>query len=140
MMSTKDIVFVSTAALVVALLGWCTSGAIAHEGTVHVMGTISALAPGSITVLATDGQTRVIGRGPATTYRKGEEAAAAADLTVGTRVVIEVTGEGKNAVASEVRFSAREAHSESGGASAPGTTGTPGSGADHGGHDHDRHH
>jgi hypothetical protein len=77
----------------------------AHEGKVHLKGTISAADATRIVVQTTDGKTVSVLRGGQTSYEQMDKPAGAADLRVGDRVVIETTGEEETLTASDVHFS-----------------------------------
>jgi hypothetical protein len=65
--------------------------ALAHEGHAHrVMGTVTAFdaASNHLQVKTTDGRMLDLNVDAGTRYRKGKAAAAAGDLTPGTRVVV----------------------------------------------------
>jgi len=84
----------------------------AHEGhSHHLMGTVTALEEGTITVKATDGTIVLLSLTANTVYRQGQAARSRADLAVGDRVVIELTidgvmqsPDGARGVAKEIRF------------------------------------
>ena len=60
----------------------------AHEGMIHVMGTVSALTDKSVTVQTTDKKTVEVVLSDPTTYERAGKPAARIDLKVGYRVVI----------------------------------------------------
>lgn len=75
--------------LIAALLASTVSlMANAHEGMIHVMGTVSALTDKSVTVQTTDKKTVEVVLIDATTYERAGKPAARTDLKVGYRVVI----------------------------------------------------
>lgn len=76
----------------------------AHEGQAHLKGTIAAADAARIVVQTTDGKTVSVLRGAQTSYKQMDKPAAAADVHVGDRAVIETTGEGETLTASEVHF------------------------------------
>jgi hypothetical protein len=74
---------------VAVLLFACISPvARAHEGMIHVIGTITALTDKSVTVETTDKRSVEVVLVDTTTYEKASKPAARADLKVGDRVVI----------------------------------------------------
>lgn len=79
--------------------------AFAHEGKPHIIGTVTALDAQHLVVQTKEGKTLSILLSKATKDRKGEATAAGADLKVGDRVVVDVTGEGETLTAGEIRFS-----------------------------------
>jgi len=90
--------------IMLALL--CSSSALAHGGHTHIMGSVTDLSTEQITVKDRDGKSVTIRVTKDTTYQKGDAPAAAADLKVGDRVVVEATGkEGSSFTATEIRFS-----------------------------------
>jgi hypothetical protein len=80
-----------------------------HPGKTHVMGVVTALDVDHVVVKTMDGKTVSILLTKATKYLKGEAAAPMTDLKVGVRVVMEVTGQGAKATASEIRLGASDA-------------------------------
>ena len=84
----------------------CSAPVFAHEGKVHVMGTVTALDAEHVVVKDREGKTVPIRLTKDTKYQKGEAAAVAADLKVGDRVVIDVTGKEDDPTATEIRSSA----------------------------------
>jgi len=89
--------FFASAALTPAFL-------MAHEGHHHVMGTVTAVDANHVEVKTTDGKASSIPLVPTTKYYKGSKgtaAGAASDMTVGTRVMIDLAKDGS---ASEVRL------------------------------------
>ncbi len=61
---------------------------LAHDGVEHVMGTVSALTKGSITVKTTKNENVTVLLDASTTYSRNDVKAALADLKVGERVVV----------------------------------------------------
>ena len=92
--------------LVLALLLTAASlFAYAHEGMIHVIGTVTALTEKSITVTTTDKQNVGVVLTAATTYEKGTALAAWKDLKIGDRVVIHAVKVNDVLQAHDVRFS-----------------------------------
>jgi hypothetical protein len=85
--------------LVTAMLVW------AHEGGVHVFGTLKSLEKDHMVVQTREGETVSIYVLPTTRYRNRGDATDTTRLKVGDRVVIDVTEEGDRLIASEVLFS-----------------------------------
>ena len=87
---------------------------LAHGSGEHITGTVMALEAEHIVVKTREGKTISIQLNTETRYRiyrHGE--AAAADLKVGDRIVVEATGEGDTLTASEIQFvpaSEKQAH------------------------------
>ena len=80
----------------------------AHGGHHHVLGTVKAVdAPGGrLEVTTRDGKVVTLVLTDKTKYLKGAAAAAAADLVVGQRVVVDARKDGQALVALEVRLGA----------------------------------
>lgn len=79
--------------LIQIVLLFVAAVAFAHEGHTHkIMGTVTAVDNEQVTVRATDGKAVSIRLDADTKYRKGDEPGAAADLKVGSRVVVEAAG------------------------------------------------
>ena len=61
----------------------------AHGNATHIMGTITAVDGSHVTVKTQDGKTEMVMLQKTTKFMNGSKAATAADLKVGTRVVID---------------------------------------------------
>jgi len=97
---------------IVVLLGMvivATPLVLGHTGKTHVMGVVTALDANHVAVKTMDGKTLSILLTKATKYLKGEATAPMTDLKIGVRVVMEVTGQGAKATASEIRLGASDA-------------------------------
>ena len=92
----------STAPVLVSLV--CATAVLAHEGKIHVMGTISAVDAQRVVVTDREGKTVSITLTNDTKYEQGDAAAAASALKVGARVVIDVTGKPESFTATEIRI------------------------------------
>jgi hypothetical protein len=79
--------------------------AYAHEGMIHVIGTVTALTEKSITVTTADKQSVGVVLTQTTTYEKGTALAAWKDLKIGDRVVIHAVKVNDVLQAHDVRFS-----------------------------------
>ena len=79
--------------------------ALAHEGMPHIMGTVTALDVQHMVVKTKQGKTISVRLNSEAKYRKGKATTTGADLQVGDRVVVDVTGEGETLTAGEIRFS-----------------------------------
>ena len=77
----------------------------AHEGMIHVIGTVTALTEKSITVTTADKQNVGVVLTANTTYEKGTALAAWKDLKLGDRVVIHAVKVNDVLQAHDVRFS-----------------------------------
>jgi len=78
--------------------------AFAHDNEQHVMGTVTKVDEGSITVKTKAGETKTVMVTPSTKYVKGEVAATQKDLRMGDRVVIHAAPMGDMLHATEVRI------------------------------------
>lgn len=63
----------------------------AHGEETHLMGTVTAVTANTVTIKDTAGKSVVVMLGKTTKYVKDKKPAAAADLKVGTRVMINAT-------------------------------------------------
>lgn len=90
--------------LVLILVAFIATPVFAHEGTSHVLGTVTASSADQLVVQAKDGQSVSIRLTPETRYRAFGETTSSTP-SVGDRVVVEVTGNSSGMTASEVRFS-----------------------------------
>lgn len=86
----------------------------AHEGSLHVLGTVTEVAADHVVVQTPDNKTITIKTTAQTRYRTTKQASSRDALQVGHRVVAEVTKDAAGMTASELRFS-----------SVPPKTGTP---------------
>src|SRR5215510_2252634 len=62
---------------------------LAHGNATHLMGTVTAVGKDTVTIQDKDGKSVVVMLGKTTKYLKDKKPASAADLKVGTRVVID---------------------------------------------------
>ena len=88
----------------VLTLGLLASAAYAHNGMIHVMGTVSAVTDTSITVTMTDGKSQAVALNGDTKYAKMDTAIALKDIKVGDHVVIHATKKGNQLVAATVKI------------------------------------
>ncbi|MFM8552126.1 MAG: hypothetical protein ACKOCD_07425, partial [Nitrospiraceae bacterium] len=77
----------------------------AHEGSAHVMGTVTEVAADHVIVQTLDAKTVTIKTTAKTSYRTTKAASNRDALKVGHRVVAEVTQDATGMTASELRFS-----------------------------------
>jgi hypothetical protein len=91
--------------ILILLLTTTSLLAYAHEGMIHVIGTVTAFTEKSITVTTTDKQNVGVVLTAATTYEKGTAPAAWKDLKTGDRVVIHAVKVNDVLQAHDVRFS-----------------------------------
>lgn len=89
------------------LLAW------AHEGSAHVMGTVTEVAADHVVIQTLDAKTVTIKTTAKTSYRTTKEASSRDALKVGHRVVAEVTKDAGGLTASELRFSSVPPKAES---------------------------
>ena len=99
--------------LMMVTLGVLAGPAVAHEGHSHgkghkVTGTVSAVHAdmNHVEMTGTDGKKHEFYVSAATKYLKGASKLALADLTPGTRVVVEMKMDGQRMVATTVRVGA----------------------------------
>jgi len=77
---------------------------LAHNDQQHVMGTVTKVDSGSISVKTTTGEVKVVTLLPTTTFLKGTSAATAQAVKIGDRVVIHAKPEGNLLNATEVKI------------------------------------
>ena len=80
------------------------TAAYAHNGMIHVMGTVTSITDSSISVKGADGKIQTVMFAATTKFLKGESAISAKDIKVGDRTVIHATKKGDQLVASEVKL------------------------------------
>lgn len=88
----------------VLTLGLLASVAYAHNGMIHVMGTVSAATDTAITVTTTDRKSQTVAINGDTKYAKMDTAITLKDVKVGDHVVIHATKKGDQLVAATVRI------------------------------------
>lgn len=79
----------------------------AHGTEKHVMGTVTAIAPESITVETTSHQIQTVQITSQTKFLKGDKPSSLSDLKVGDRVVIHAKPSGDKLEATEVKSGAQ---------------------------------
>ncbi len=89
--------------LMILALGLFSTAAFAHNGMIHVMGTVTALADNSITVKGTDGKTQTVVLAEATKFSKADKAITVKDIKIGDHAVIHATKKGEQLIAAEVK-------------------------------------
>ena len=77
----------------------------AHEGSTHILGTVTEVAADHVVIQTPDAKTVTIKTTAKTSYRTTKEASSRDALKVGHRVVAEVTKDASGMTASELRFS-----------------------------------
>lgn len=80
--------------------------AFAHGGAEHVMGTVSKVSAQSVTVDTTDKKVVEVGLTAKTKFTRDNKKAAASDMKVGDRVMIEAKEVNEKLVADEVKLGA----------------------------------
>ncbi len=83
----------------------CAASALAHGDNTDIMGTVTTVNAEQVIVKDREGKSVTVRLTKDTTYRKGDAPAAAADLKVGDRVVVEAAGKAGAYSAEEIRFS-----------------------------------
>ena len=86
--------------------------AFGHGGMEHVMGTISKVSAQSVTVESTDKKVVEVGLNAKTKYTRNDKKAAASDLKVGDRVMIEAKEVNEKLVADTVKLGAMAGKAE----------------------------
>jgi len=77
----------------------------AHEGGIHVFGTVTDLDADRIVVQTRKGKTISVSVLPTTKYRNRGMGGSTIDLKIGDRVVVDVMEDGDRLIATEVQFS-----------------------------------
>ena len=87
--------------VLILTLGLFAGAAYAHNGMVHVMGTVTAVSDTSISVRATSGATQNVILTSQTKYLRGDQPVTLKDIQPGDRIVIHATKKGNQLVAVE---------------------------------------
>ncbi len=95
---TARAVLVAIVVMILAMLGF------AHGNEQHVMGTVTKIDTGAITVKTTSGEVKTVMILASTKFVKGTSSATQQDLRVGDRVVIHAKPEGDMLHATEVKI------------------------------------
>jgi hypothetical protein len=93
-------------------LGILAGVAYAHNGMIHVMGTVASITDTSITVTTTDGKSQTVALTSDTKYARMDTAIAIKDITVGDHVVIHATKKGNQLTAATVKVGMAEMQME----------------------------
>lgn len=104
-MNTERRVLRSSVAVISLMLIW-SAIVVAHGDQQHVMGTVTKIETGSISVQTTAGEVKVVMILPTTKFLKGTTAVTQQDVKVGDRVVIHAKPEGNALHATEVKIGA----------------------------------
>jgi len=91
-------------ALALFLLLTTVQAAFGHEGSEHVMGTVSKVSAQSVTVDTADKKTVEVGLTAKTTYTRDKKKVAASEMKVGDRVMIEAKEVNEKLVADSVQL------------------------------------
>jgi hypothetical protein len=83
--------------------------AFAHGGLEHILGTVSAITDHSLTVKTRDGAVQTVEFDSETKFVKGDAAATAKDVQVGSRVAIHAHKDGTSLHAAQVSIGANAA-------------------------------
>ena len=92
--------------LTILALGLFGTAAYAHNGMIHVMGTVTSITDTSISVKGTDGKVQTVAFAATTKFLRGETAIGAKDIKVGDHAVVHATKKGEQLVAHEVKLGA----------------------------------
>ena len=92
--------------LLILTLGFFAGAAYAHNGMVHVMGTVTAMTDASISVKAMNGTVQTVALAGNTKYLRGDATIAPKDIKVGDHIVIHATGKSDHLTAAEVKVGA----------------------------------
>jgi hypothetical protein len=90
--------------LLILSFGLFAGAAYAHNGMVHVMGTVTAMTDTSISVKAMDGKVQTVALTTGTKYLRGETSVTLKDIKIGDHIVIHATGKPDHLVAAEVKL------------------------------------
>lgn len=92
--------------LMLLTLGLFTTTAFAHNGMIHVMGTVTAITDTSISVKGADGKIQTVEFAPTTKFLRGSTLIAAKEIRVGDHTVVHATRRGELLVAAEIKLGA----------------------------------
>jgi hypothetical protein len=99
--------------LLILTLGLFAGAAYAHNGMVHVMGTVTAVSDTSISVKATGGAIQNVILTSQTKYLRGDQPITLKNIQPGDRIVIHATKKGDQLVAVEAKVGEKQSHSQS---------------------------
>lgn len=100
--------------LMILTSGLFATTAHAHNGMIHVMGTVTSISDTSISVKGADGKIQTVAFTPTTKFLRGDTTIAAKDIEVGDRTVVHATKKGVQLLAAEVKLSATKMTSKPG--------------------------
>jgi hypothetical protein len=89
--------------LLILTLGLFAGAAYAHNGMVHVIGTVTAVSDTSISVKATSGATQNVILTSQTRYLRGAQPVTLKTIQAGDRIVIHATKKGSQLMAVEAK-------------------------------------
>lgn len=90
--------------LLILSFSFFAGAAYAHNGMVHVMGTVTAMTDTSISVKAMDGKIQTVALTGGTKFLRGETAVTLKDIKVGSHIVVHATGKLDHLAAVEVKL------------------------------------
>lgn len=91
--------------MILPLLLFATA-AHAHNGMIHVMGTVTSITDSSISVKGSNGKMQTVMFAATTKFLRGESAVTARDIKIGDHAVVHATKKGNRLVAAEVKLGA----------------------------------
>ena len=94
--------------------GLFATAAYAHNGMIHIMGTVSSITDHSISVKSTNGKIQTALFTSTTKFTKGDGTVMAKEIEVGAHVVIHATKKGDQLIAAEVKVGAMKVKGMSG--------------------------
>ena len=100
--------------LMILALGLFSTAAFAHNGMIHIMGTVTAVADNSISVKGADGKIQKAVLAATTKFLRGDKTVTVKDIKVGDHIVIHATKKGEQLVAAEVKVGAMAMNGMSG--------------------------
>jgi hypothetical protein len=92
--------------LMILTLGLFATTAFAHNGMIHVMGTVTSITGTNISVKGANGKIQTVAFAPTTKFLRGTTVIAAKDIKVGDHTVVHATRKGEQLVAAEVKLGA----------------------------------
>lgn len=92
--------------LLILTFGLFAGAAYAHNGMIHVMGTVTAMTDTSISVKAMDGKVQTVAVSADTKYLKSDAAVSLKEIKVGDHIVIHAAKKNGQLTAAEVKVGA----------------------------------
>lgn len=90
--------------LLALALGLFATNAFAHNGMIHVMGTVTAITDTTVSVKSADGKVQTVAFAPTTKFLRGTTIIADKNIKIGDHTVIHATKKGDQLVAAEVKL------------------------------------